>query len=215
VAPVPGRPAVYDSRWTIGALNPAQQWEVAVGAILTQNTSWLNVEKAFSHLRRSKTSSPQCIGRCPVDRLAQLIRPSGFFHQKAARLQSLARYLLTRWNGSLSALLHQDVSVARAELLRLSGVGPETADSILLYAGGHPVFVVDTYTKRLAHRLSFFRYNDYAMIQSFFHQRVEPSAPTRKEFHALVVAHAKAHCRARPLCGGCPLALRCVSRVEN
>ena len=104
------------------------------------------------------------------------------------------------------------MAVARAELLCLLGVGPETADSILLYAGGHPVFVVDTYTKRLAHRLSFFRYNTYAMVQTFFHQRVGASVSQRKEFHALIVAHAKNHCRARPLCEGCPLTSRCLSR---
>jgi endonuclease-3 related protein len=183
-----------------------------VGAILTQNTAWTNVEKAFVQLRRAQVLSIRKIGACPPNLLARLIRPSGYFRQKAQRLKAFARHLLNRWRGSLAALLRQETTVARAELLGLSGVGPETADSILLYAGGHPVFVVDAYTKRLAHRLSFFRYNTYAMVQTFFHHRAGAAVAQRREFHALIVTHAKFHCRVRPRCGGCPLSLRCDSR---
>ncbi len=209
VARRPGEAAVYDPRWTRGPLTPAQQWEVSLGAVLAQNTAWRNVERAFANLIAERLWSAEKIAAAPRITMERLLRPSGCFRQKAERVRGLARHVVKRWGGRMGRLLAQGTAAARAELLSLFGVGPETADSILCYAGDHPVFVVDAYTKRLAHRLRVFRYNDTAMLQTFFHHRLPARAALYREFHALIVAHAKAHCRARPACGGCPLLNYC------
>lgn len=209
MAPTPGMPAVYDRRWTVGPLTPAQQWEVAVGAILTQNTAWKNAELALGNLKKAVGMELDFLSRVSRVRLERWVRPSGFFRQKAARLQGLARYMRARWSGRPDRWGAQPPTLARSELLALSGIGPETADSILLYAAGRPVFVVDAYTRRLAHRLRLFRYNTYDMIQKFFHHALPRRAALYKETHALIVAHAKAHCRAVPRCDGCPLRREC------
>ena len=209
VAPAPGRPARYDPRWTRGFLTPAQQDEVAIGAVLTQNTAWTNVEKALTALRRARALR---LDRWRVLRpvlLEKLVRPSGFFRQKTKRLRGLAAHLGDRWGGRLGRLLSRPLPEARAALLALNGFGPETVDSLLLYAGRHPVFVVDAYTRRLAHRLRLFRYNNTDMIQSYFHRRLPRRVPLYREAHALIVAHAKSHCRTVPRCGDCPLRARC------
>jgi endonuclease-3 related protein len=132
---------------------PAQsRFEVVVGAYLTQNTAWTNVERAIAHLRRARVLSLHGIRTVPLAELEQLIRPAGYFRQKAARLKTFVSFLDTRYNGSLDRMFARSTAELRAELLALNGIGPETADSILLYAGGHPVFVVDAYTRRLLER---------------------------------------------------------------
>ncbi len=209
MAPAPGRPARYDLRWTQKPLTPAQQYEVAVGAVLTQNTAWTNVEKALAALRRVGAFRPdQWLSRPPAV-LEKWIRPAGFFRQKTKALRGLAAHLRDRWSGRLDRLLARPMPEARAALLALNGFGPETADALLLYAGNHPVFVVDAYARRLAHRLRLFRYNNYDMIQSYFHRRLPRRVPLYREAHALIVAHAKTQCRAVPRCGDCPLRDRC------
>ncbi|MBL0350361.1 MAG: hypothetical protein IPP68_08300 [Elusimicrobia bacterium] len=209
VAPAPGRPARYDPRWTQKPLTPTQQYEVAVGAVLTQNTAWTNVEKALDALRRARALRPErWLAVRPV-RLEEWIRPSGFFRQKTKALRGLAAHLRDRWSGRLDRLLARPMPEARSALLALNGFGPETADSILLYAGRHPVFVVDAYTRRVAHRLRLFRYNNTDMIQAYFYRQLPRRVPFCREAHALFVAHAKAHCRAVPRCGDCPLRVRC------
>lgn len=132
---------------------PAQsRFEVIVGAYLTQNTSWTNVEKALSNLRQARRLSLSGIRRTPQATLEKLIRSAGYFRQKAQRLKTFVRFLDRRYDGSLSRMFAQPTAQLREELLALNGVGPETADSILLYAGNHPVFVVDAYTRRILER---------------------------------------------------------------
>jgi endonuclease III related protein len=132
---------------------PAQScFEVIIGAYLTQNTSWTNVEKALANLRRARLLSVAGIRRTPLHQLEQLIRPSGYFRQKAQRLKTFVRFVDARFGGSLKRMFARPAAELRDQLLALNGVGPETADSILLYAGNHPVFVVDAYTRRVLER---------------------------------------------------------------
>jgi endonuclease-3 related protein len=143
----------YDA--LIEAWGPQDWWparsrlEVIAGAILTQNTAWSNVERALRNLRRVGALSVDGIRATPLRKLEQLIRPAGYFRQKARRLKNFVRYLDAHYRGSLTRMFARPTEELRAELLALNGVGPETADSILLYAGGHPVFVVDAYTRRI------------------------------------------------------------------
>ncbi len=205
------RRSVYSTQWTRGRLTPAQQFEVAVGAILTQNTAWTNVEKALGKLIAAKALSPRRLASLPPARLRGLIRSSGYFRQKAGRLRNFCRFLLDRWGGRLDRFLARPTETARGELLALNGVGPETADSILLYAGGHPVFVVDAYTRRFGGRFGLFRTDDYHEVQRHFMSRMKASVPRFREYHALLVELAKRFCRARPLCPPCPLRARCAT----
>jgi len=141
------------SQWGRQHWWPARsRFEVIVGAYLTQNTAWTNVEKALSNLRRARRLTVSAIRRVPQSELEQLIRPTGYFRQKAQRLRTFVRFLDERYAGSLARMLKRPTAELRDELLALHGVGPETADSILLYAGNHPVFVVDAYTRRILER---------------------------------------------------------------
>jgi endonuclease III related protein len=141
------------SQWGRQHWWPARsRFEVIVGAYLTQNTAWTNVEKALSNLRRARRLTVSAIRRVPQSELEQLIRPTGYFRQKAQRLRTFVRFLDERYAGSLARMFARPTAELRDELLALNGVGPETADSILLYAGNHPVFVVDAYTRRILER---------------------------------------------------------------
>lgn len=211
VTPRRGRGPRYHPANTRGRLSAAQQFEVAVGAILTQNTAWTNVDKALKKLIAAKALSPRRLASLPPARLQGLIRSSGYFRQKARRLKNFCRFLLDRWGGRLDRFLARPTATVREELLGLNGVGPETADSILLYAGGHPVFVVDAYTRRFGGRFGLFRTEDYHEVQRHFMSRMKASVPRFRESHALLVALAKQFCRARPLCLPCPLRARCAA----
>lgn len=160
VAPFPAAPhdlrAYYDTLFA--ALGPQRWWpssksggpfEIILGAILTQNTAWTNVERAITNLRRARLLTPRAIERIPLRRLARLIRPSGYFRQKAKKLKAFVRFLRDAYGGSLARMFRTPTAELRAQLLAVHGIGPETADSILLYAGRHPVFVVDAYTRRI------------------------------------------------------------------
>lgn len=209
VAPRRGAAPVYSPRWTRGRLSPDQQFEVAVGALLTQNTAWSNVEKAMTGLRRAGLTSPRPLLRASMPRLERILRPSGYFRQKSRRLKSFCRSLRARWGSRLDRCLAQPLPEARAELLSFPGFGPETADSVLLYAAGRPVFVVDAYTRRLARRFGLLRTDDYGRVQSFFSGRFPRRTAGLREYHALVVRLAKEFCRAIPVCSPCPLRSRC------
>jgi len=186
-----------------------QQWEVMVGALLTQNTTWVNVQKALVGLREAGFDSLRSVAKADHEALAKALRPSGYYNQKAQRLQLLARHLQENWGGSSATFLNRPTSSVRAELLAQKGIGRETADSILLYAGNghHTIFVVDAYTYRLAERLGWdLTVRDYDAHQAFFMERLEPETQLFNEYHALIVKHAQARCRARrPICDGCPL----------
>ena len=143
-------------------------FEVCVGAILTQNTNWQNVEKAIANLRRQDLLDPEALWRVPTDHLAHLIRPAGYYNLKARRLKNFLEFVMKGWQGDLEAMFAEGLSL-RPRLLAVSGIGPETADSILLYAGHLPIFVVDAYTKRILHRhLLVPEEAGYQEIQDFF-----------------------------------------------
>ena len=179
--------------------------EVCVGAILTQNTNWGNVEKAIANLKQAGVLSLPALGELDRERLAQLIRPSGFFNVKSVRLQEFLGWLGERY-GSLEAMFSGDWRLLREELAAVRGIGPETCDSILLYAGGKPSFVVDAYTKRLFSRLGLLGETDgYQQVRGLFMAKLPAEHALFNEYHALIVEQCKRHCRKRPLCDGCPL----------
>lgn len=188
--------------------NEGEALEIAVGAILTQNTAWTNVERALRELHRARAMALGPLLRLPRRRLERLIRSSGYFRQKALKLRAFLSRLKER-GGSLRRWLSGDLGAVRAELLGLYGIGPETADSILLYAGSRPAFVVDAYTLRIGGRLGWWLGADYPSAQSYLTRRLPRSVPVYEELHALLVALAKYYCRPEPLCGACPLASGC------
>lgn len=181
-------------------------FEVIVGAILTQNTAWRNVAKAIDNLRAARALSPRGLRRLSEARLARLVRPSGYFRVKSRRLRSFLDFLFRRYGGSLTRMFRTPLPRLREELLGVSGIGPETADSILLYAGGLPTFVVDAYTRRVLQRhLLLPEDASYEETQSLFERNLPVDVPLYNEYHALIVNVGKEFCRPRPRCGGCPL----------
>lgn len=203
--------AYYDALFD--AYGPQHWWpgrsafEVIVGAVLTQNTSWTNVELAIRNLRRAKLLTPRAMEAVSMTRFEQLLRPSGYFRQKAKKLKCFVRFLHAEYGGSLTKMFHTPTAELREKLLSVHGIGPETADSILLYAGQHPVFVVDAYTKRLLQRHHLATPEDsYEGIQQLFERNLRGDAPLYNEFHALIVRIGKEYCRTRnPRCSECPL----------
>lgn len=200
-------------RTLFGALGPQRWWpartpfEVIVGAILTQNTAWVNVERAIENLRRERLLTPGAIERATTARVARLIRSSGYFRQKTKKLKAFARFLRVEFGGSLARMFRTPTGELREKLLGVHGIGPETADSILLYAGGHGVFVVDAYTKRILvrHRLAPEK-ADYEQVRQLFEQGLPRDTALYNEFHGLIVSVGKNWCRPRsPRCESCPL----------
>jgi endonuclease-3 related protein len=209
--------------------------EVIVGAYLTQNTAWSNVEKAIAELHRAGVLGVKGIRQVPLRELEQLVRSSGYFRQKAQRLKNFVEFLDAAYSGSLDRMFAQPTEKLRAELLALNGVGPETADSILLYAGNHPVFVVDAYTRRILERHGIINAKTgYEEIRALVEQAIrnaepeslkvlqqgaEPRHPVSRmsatqrsnlaqhynELHGLIVRAGKEHCGMTPQCEGCPL----------
>ncbi len=183
------------------------QFEIMVGAILVQNTNWQNVERAIGNLREADLLDPHALYAVPEEELEELIRPAGYFRIKAKRLRSLLKFLVERYNGSIEAMFRTPLNELRAELLGIHGVGPETADSILLYAGSMPTFVVDAYTYRIFSRHGWIDLeSDYHQIQEYFHDHLPAHVPMFNEFHALLVHLGKHFCKkSKPLCETCPL----------
>ncbi|MDP3143701.1 MAG: endonuclease III domain-containing protein [Candidatus Omnitrophota bacterium] len=186
---------------------PAESpFEVIVGTILTQNTNWLNVEKAIGNLRAANCLCANKIKNISSVKLAKLIRPSGYYNIKVKRLKSFIRFLFEKYGGSLPQMFKASLSKLRCELLAVKGIGPETADSILLYAGGKPIFVVDTYTKRILARHNILgSKDDYKTVQDIFMRNLKPQVRLFNEFHALLVRVGKDFCKKKPLCNLCPL----------
>lgn len=181
-------------------------FEVAVGAVLTQNTNWGNVERAIANLKKAKALSAKRIHLMPHDELASLIRPAGYFNVKARRLKSFVSHLALNHGGSMKKMARNDADSLRRELLWINGIGPETADSMLLYALGKPVFVIDAYTRRVLERHGITNSGmDYHEAQSLFHECFKPDVPFYNEYHALFVMVGKDYCRPSPRCEGCPL----------
>lgn len=181
-------------------------FEVIVGAILTQNTAWRNVTYAINKLKEAGVLTAQGLYLVPIDTLAELIRSSGYYHVKAWRLATFVRFLHDEYNGLLDNMFAQDHWLLRKKLLQIKGIGEETADSILLYAGEKPVFVIDAYTRRILERhgilLGKERYTD---IQALFMEHLPASAPLYNQYHALLVNAAKKFCGKDRRCEACPL----------
>jgi endonuclease III related protein len=181
-------------------------FEVCVGAILTQNTNWRNVEKAIVNLKQEGVLTAEALRDLPRERLAALIQPSGFFNVKSVRLQAFINWLHDRYGGSLENMFRGDWRELREDLLKVKGIGRETCDSILLYAGHKPTFVVDAYTVRLFSRLGLVREKaGYEEVRALFMANLPGDAGLFNEYHALIVRHGKDHCRTKPRCSGCVL----------
>lgn len=192
-----------------GPLNwwPAKNsYEVMVGAILTQNTSWSNVEKAISNFKQELTA--QLIKQLSINDLAQIIKPSGYYNQKAKKLKALTDWF-EQYDFNILNTKHKTTLQLRTELLNIFGVGKETADCILTYALKKPSFIIDTYTKRLLTRLGFKLPNEYNEIQNLFQQSIAPDLYKYNEYHALIVKHATEFCFKTPKCTNCPLLSLC------
>jgi len=180
--------------------------EISVGAILTQNTAWSNVEKAIQCLKEKRALTIRALGHLSLSHLARLIKSAGYFNVKAHRVKNFISFLQIRYGGSLNKMFGQDTSRLRAELLSVNGTGPETADSILLYAAKKPVFVIDTYTKRIFSRHGVMPYEKtYDDFQKHFMNRIPPDVPLYNQYHAMLVYVGKDFCHTRPCCDSCPL----------
>ncbi|HSV95744.1 MAG TPA: endonuclease III domain-containing protein [Spirochaetota bacterium] len=205
--------AIY--RALLARYGPQHWWpgetdfEIAIGAILAQNVSWTNVEKAIGRLKEEKLLAPRALHRIPGETLALLIRPTGYYNQKAKKLRNFLDWF-ARYGYSFARLRALDTGRLRSELLTVNGIGPETADSILLYALEKKVFVVDAYTFRIFGRIGMLRGGEgYDEVQRLFHRRFRAGTREYNEYHALIVNHGKYFCKKTPLCGECCLARLC------
>lgn len=189
-------------------------FEVVVGAVLTQNTAWTNVEQALTNLRRADALSPAAMLALSPRRLGELVRPSGYFNVKARRLQAVCRFILD--HGGIDALARQGTGDLREALLGVHGIGRETADDIVLYGFHRPVFVIDAYTRRIFARLGHIEGSEgYEALRAAFERALPEDADLYQEYHALIVRHAKVACGVRPKCGACCLRRKCaVGRGE-
>jgi endonuclease-3 related protein len=194
------------------AFGPQHWWpgdtpfEVIIGAILTQNTAWTNVERAINNLKQANLLSPKGLRKVSQNRLARLIKSTGYYNQKASKVKNFINFLFDNYQGSLRHMFSEDFLLLRARLLEVNGIGPETADSILLYAAGKPVFVVDAYTRRILSRHNLIKpAATYSEIQSYFMDNLENEVRLFNEYHALLVRLGKEICRPKPDCRHCPL----------
>ena len=201
---------LYDAM--LEAYGPQHWWpgetpfEVIIGAILTQNTAWRNVERAIANLIEAGALDPARLRDIPDEALAELIRPAGYFNVKTRRLKSFIQWLWDRFDGELDRMFAVPMDSLREELLSVNGIGRETADSILLYAGNLPTFVVDTYTARIMCRHGLIDESaDYDEIKEFFQSSLPDDVELFNEYHALIVQVGKNHCKPRPKCEDCPL----------
>ena len=183
------------------------RFEVIVGAILTQNTNWQNVEKAINNLKKAKALDAGKLHRMPKEKIARLIRPSGFFNIKSGRLKEFLRFFFENYSGDIQRLIKQDKQILRKQLLLVKGIGPETADSILLYALDKPVFVVDAYTRRVLARHKIIGEGAaYDELQNLFSKNLKNEVKLFNEYHALIVRLAKVYClKNNPKCDVCPI----------
>ena len=184
-------------------------FEVMVGAILTQSTNWGNVEKAIGNLNESRVLSPESLVEIRNSKLEKLIKPSGYFRQKAKKLKAFVKFFLQKYDGNVKRMKKASLEDLREQLLEVHGIGPETADSILLYALDKPTFVVDAYTRRIGQRLGMFKTDDYHKIKDFFEQNLSKRVKLYNEYHALLVALGKYYCRPKPKCSSCPVKKLC------
>lgn len=201
---------IYDKLFA--CFGPQHWWpgdtpfEVAVGAILTQNTNWGNVEKAILNIKREDALNSEDLYNMPVDKLASVIRPAGYFNIKARRLKNFIDFLIKGYSGSMKKMKKEELEAIRKKLLSVNGIGPETADSIILYALDKPIFVIDAYTKRALSRHNILHHDSsYESFQGLFHSALKRDIGLFNEYHALFVRLAKENCKTKPVCSGCPL----------
>lgn len=192
-------------------LSDQEKWEIIVGTILTQNTSWTNVEKALQELRKNNCLAKETILAIEKEVLATYIRSAGYFNQKAERLKIVAQFFTTH---SFVSLESMEIADLRRLLLSVKGIGPETADSIILYAFQKPLFVIDAYTKRIMSRVGICERDvGYYELQKQMEQNLPKDTERFNEYHALIVEHAKRYCRKVPVCEGCPLKYICLKKI--
>lgn len=186
---------------------PAQnQFEVIIGAVLTQNTNWKNVEKAIENLKRDHLLSLAALHAAARSEVAEKIRPAGYYNIKAKRLKNLINFIYETYEGNLDDFFREDTTSLRKRLLSVNGIGPETADCILLYAARRPIFVIDAYTHRILSRHDLCdETTDYYALQDLFTAHLPEDFLLFNEFHALIVRTGKDFCRKSPLCEKCPL----------
>lgn len=202
------------------AANGKQRWwpgdsvfEIMVGAVLTQNTAWTNVERAIANLAQVRALTPEAIVRAHPRRLGKWLRPSGYFNIKSRRLKAMCRWLIGQ--GGIRKIARFPTDELRRALLAVHGIGPETADDILLYAFNRPVFVIDAYTRRIFSRLGMIKGSEnYELLKRLFEESLEPDPQLFNEYHALIVIHGKNICRKKPRCDICVLASRCPASIE-
>ncbi len=194
------------------ALGPQGWWpadsafEVILGAILTQNTAWKNVTTAIGNLRRYDLLSFERVCGLSAPELAVLIRSSGFYNEKAKKVKNFCNHIQTKWGGVLEGFLARDAGSLRTDLLEIRGIGPETADSIILYAAYKPSFVADAYTYRIFSRHGWVEESiSYEELREYFMEAMDPDVPLFQQFHALLVRTGHLYCRKKPLCDSCPL----------
>ncbi len=188
-------------------------FEIIIGTILTQNTAWGNVEKAIKNLREHNLLTPPELHQISEKSLARWIRPAGYFNIKARRIKNFLQFLFNHHQGNLQQLQELELSILREKLLTVNGIGPETADSILLYAFQKPIFVVDAYTRRIFSRHKFISEKaSYSEIQQFFMTNLPQDVGLFNEFHALIVHLGKDFCQRKPRCEQCPLNARAYFR---
>ncbi|MCK5040396.1 MAG: endonuclease [Candidatus Aenigmarchaeota archaeon] len=188
-----------------------REFEIIIGVILTQNTNWNNVVKSIKNLKKHDLISIEKIKNIDIKRLEELIRPSGFFRQKAVYLKNICSFFL---KNKTEDIRQMDLQELRKRLLNVVGIGKESADSILLYALNRPIFVIDAYTKRIAQRINLLDYADaskytYDTLQKTFGENLEKDVVLFKQYHGLIVEHAKEYCRKKPICNGCVLKKLC------
>lgn len=195
---------------------PADEaFEIIVGAILTQNVAWTNVEKALANLKEVGCLTPKQLRQLPIEDLASLIRSSGYFNAKAKKLKAFAHHL-SLYHDSLDAMFRKEISSLRYELLTIYGIGEETADDIILYAANKPSFVIDMYTRRIMNRVGIHPESEsYHGYKALFEDNVPRDAAVYNEFHALLDRHAAEICRKRPLCTQCCLLDSCNTGQER
>lgn len=190
-------------------LNERQKLEICFGAILTQNTSWKNVEKAIIQLNKNRLINIKKILKTDNEKLAQIIKSSGYHNQKAKKLKNFCLFILKNYGGNLELFFKNNIETVRNDLLSINGIGPETADSIILYAAKKPIFVIDAYTKRIMGRVGY-KEEKYEELQKLFMDNLENDEKLFNECHALLVELGKNYCKkASPLCENCPINKDC------
>ncbi|MFH8080819.1 MAG: endonuclease III domain-containing protein [Candidatus Aenigmatarchaeota archaeon] len=195
---------------------PAEtKFEVIVGAILTQQTSWRNVEKAINNLKAHQLLNPLSLKEVELRQLEKLIKPSGFYRVKAKRLKEFVKFLFEKYDGNLENFLNLNKDILRKELLSIKGIGKETADSIILYAANKLTFVVDAYTIRIFNRLGLIKEEEYEAVKEIFEKSLPKDLELFKEYHALIVELGKNVCKKKPKCMECPLNDICDYALNN